>query len=121
MNDAWRQRWIVGLVAAVVFFTRLGGPTLWDEDEPKNAECAREMHERGDWIVPTFNEALRTDKPILLYWLMRSAYLTFGVSEFSARFASAVLGVGTVLLAFQIGRILYPSRAGLWGGVILAS
>ena len=36
------------LAAGVVFFTNLGGPALWDEDEPLYATCAREMIVRGD-------------------------------------------------------------------------
>ena len=53
---------------------RSGQPQLFDEDEPKNAECGREMFARGDWLVPTFNEELRTDKPILVYWFMLTSY-----------------------------------------------
>jgi 4-amino-4-deoxy-L-arabinose transferase-like glycosyltransferase len=73
-----------------LLFWNLGVPRLWDEDEPRNASCAREMMERGDWITPTFNGQLRTDKPILLYWLMRGSYTVFGPTEFAARFWSAV-------------------------------
>ena len=62
-------------LASLVFLFNLGGARLWDEDEPKNAQCGREMLDRGDWIVPTFNQELRTDKPVLLYWLMMPAYL----------------------------------------------
>src|SRR5690606_4455463 len=54
-------------IAAVVVFSNLGGARLWDRDEPRNAGCAREMLERGDWIVPTFNGELRPHKPVLLY------------------------------------------------------
>ena len=50
-----RQPWVVFVAAVVVFFTMLGRPYLWDEDEPKNAECAREMYEAGNWSVPQFN------------------------------------------------------------------
>ena len=57
-------------VGAATFFVNLGGPRLWDRDEPRNAACAREMLERGDWVVPTFNGELRVPKPILKYWLM---------------------------------------------------
>lgn len=113
--------WIVALAAAAVFFVNLGAPRLWDEDEPKNAVCAREMLERGDWIVPTFNQQLRTDKPILLYWLTLCSYHAFGVGEFAARFPSALLSVGTVLLTARLGRRLFSARAGTWGGVVLAS
>ena len=80
-------------VAAVTFFTQLGASKLWDRDEPRNARCAWEMLDRGDWVVPTFNDELRTHKPILLYWLTMASYSVFGVSEFAARFASAALAV----------------------------
>ena len=70
MRDIWKhQAWIV-LATGLAVLTNLGTARLWDEDEPKNATCASEMLARGDWIVPTFNGELRTDKPILLYWCM---------------------------------------------------
>lgn len=112
---------LVAAVAATVFFTALGAPRLWDEDEPKNAECAREMLERGDWLVPTFNYQLRTDKPILLYWLMLLAYHAAGVSEWSARCVSAALGVGTCLLTYGLGARLYRPAVGAWAGAALAT
>lgn len=112
---------LVAVAAVVVFFTSLGKPYLWDEDEPKNAECAREMREAGNWVVPQFNYALRTDKPILIYWLMITSYELFGVNEFAARFWSAALAVGTCLLTFGIGRRLYGANAGLWSGLAMAA
>ena len=67
MYPSIRSYFLIVLVAGIVIFTNLGTPRLWDEDEPKNAQCAYEMFEAGNWIVPTFNQELRTDKPILLY------------------------------------------------------
>ncbi len=119
------RRWPLGAIvvgmALLTFFLGLGTPQLFDEDEPKNAECGREMFARGDWLVPTFNEDLRTDKPILVYWFMLTAYHMFGVTEFAARFWSAALGVGTCLLTYNIGRILFSPKVGAWAGVMLAS
>lgn len=111
--------WIL-LAASLVFFTNLGVPQLWDEDEPKNAACAREMLERNDWVVPMFNYELRTAKPVLLYWFMMSAYQAFGVNEFAARFWSAVFGVAIVLMTYSIGRRLFREQVGFWGALILA-
>ena len=120
-NQSLRHHAIVLSAALVVLFTSLGSASLFDEDEPKNAECAREMMARGDWIVPTGNSPLRTDKPILLYWLMIPAYALWGVGEFGARFASAVCGTGTVLVVFHLGRMLFGPRVGLWSGLIMAT
>jgi len=112
--------WLL-ITAGLVLFTSLGGAALFDEDEPKNAACAREMLARGDWVVPTFNYELRTDKPVLLYWLMMGAYTVFGVNEFAARFWSAVLGTGTIFVTYHLGRQLFSPRVGLLAGLIMAS
>lgn len=109
------------LLTIGLFFTRLGDYALMDVDEPRNAGCAAEMFARHDLIVPTFNAELRTHKPALTYWLMMSAYAGWGVSAFSARVWSAVLGIGTVLLTYGMGRRLFDAETGFWAGVALAS
>ncbi len=108
-------------VASAVFLTNLGEARLWDRDEPRNAGCAAEMMARGDWVVPTFNDELRHQKPVLLYWLMMMAYSVLGQSEFSARICSALLAIGTVLATYGIARRLANPRIALLAGVILAS
>lgn len=112
---------LVGSIAAFVMLTNLGGPRLWDRDEPRNAGCAREMLDRGDWIVPTFNGELRSHKPILEYWGIMAAYSVLGVSEFSARLPSAVSAIVTVLCTFIIGRRLFGTAAGTWAATCLSS
>ena len=37
-------------VGVLIFFANLGGPPLWDRDEPRNAGCAAEMMAANDWI-----------------------------------------------------------------------
>ncbi|GEM_PF-167218 len=108
-------------VATLVFFTNLGGAGLWDRDEPRNAGCALEMMQRGDWVTPIFNDEIRGQKPALLYWLIMSAYQVFGVNEFSARFWSAFLGVGTVGLTYCLGRRLFNRQVGFWSAIALST
>jgi 4-amino-4-deoxy-L-arabinose transferase-like glycosyltransferase len=79
------------------------------------------MLERSDWLVPTFNGELRTHKPILLYWLIMSAYGVWGVDEFAARFWSAGLSTGTALLTFALGCRLFNRAAGTWAACILST
>jgi 4-amino-4-deoxy-L-arabinose transferase-like glycosyltransferase len=121
MSSALKMQLVLALAAALVFFTNLGVPHLWDEDEPRNAACAREMLERGDWVVPTFNYELRTQKPVLLYWLIMASYSLFGINEFAARLPSAVLAIGTTLVTFHLGRMLFNERAGSLAGLMMAS
>ena len=102
-------------------FTNLGGPRLWDRDEPRNAGCAREMLDRGDWIVPTFNGELRSHKPVLLYWCIMLAYQALGVSELAARLPSAICAFVTMLCTYAIGRRLFGGAAATWAAVALCS
>jgi len=112
---------LVVMFAAAIFFVQLGECQLWDRDEPRNAGCAAEMMQRGDWVVPMFNGELRYQKPVMLYWLMMAAYQMFGISEWSARFWSALMGVGSVALTFGIARRLFDHATAVLSGVALAS
>src|SRR5262245_61230660 len=116
-----KQAGLVAAVAALVMLTNLGGPRLWDRDEPRNAGCAREMLQRGDWVVPTFNARLRYYKPVFMYWCMMTAYLGLGVTEFAARLPSALAAIASTVLVYFMGRRLFGPRAGVWAGVALAS
>lgn len=95
--------------------------SIFSLDEAKNATCAREMLERADLIVPTFNGELRTDKPPVHYWFMMIAYKIFGVSEFSARFFSAVFGALTVLTTFVFAEKFFSQRVAVISTIILLS
>src|SRR5215218_2261081 len=86
-----------------IYFFGLTVPLL-GPDEPRYSAVAREMFERGDWVTPTLGGFDWFEKPALLYWLQIAAYKLFGVSEFSARFGSAVFGLGTVLSLWILGR-----------------
>lgn len=112
---------IILLVCGTVMLTALGVPRLWDRDEPRNAGCAREMLERFDWIVPTFNGELRAHKPVLLYWCIMTAYSLGGVNEFTARLPSALCAIGSALATYGIGRRLFNPTVGLWSGIILST
>ncbi|HUQ96585.1 MAG TPA: glycosyltransferase family 39 protein [Chitinophagaceae bacterium] len=95
-----RWLWLLFLGAVVLLFSSLGKMPLWIYDEVRNAECAREMWERKDWIVPTFNGELRNLKPPLHYYFMAGGFQLFGLNEWGARFFSAVFGVLTILLNY---------------------
>jgi len=112
---------LVAAVAAVVLLPNLGGPPLWDDDEPRNAACSLAMFHGGDWIVPTFNGRLRVEKPVLVNWLHLAGFAVAGVNETGARLASALLTIGTAVLSMQIARAIFRPEAGLWAGIVMAT
>ena len=113
--------WFVAATAMCVLLVRLGGPALWDDDEPKNAACSLAMLDSQDWVVPTFNGRLRVEKPPLVNWLQLAGFTVCGRNETGARIGSALLTVGTCLLTWQIGRRQFGPTCGLLGGLAMAS
>ncbi len=93
---------------------------LIDRDEPRFAEASREMIERGDYVVPYFNNEYRFDKPPLTYWMQVAAYKIFGENDFAARFPSAVAAALTAMSIFAWGRRIGGERVGWWAAIIFS-
>jgi 4-amino-4-deoxy-L-arabinose transferase-like glycosyltransferase len=90
---------------------------LVDRDEPRFAEASREMIERGDYIVPYFNNRYRFDKPPLTYWAQVASYRLFGENPFAARFPTAFAAALVAVVTFAWGRRLNLERAGWWAAI----
>ena len=109
-------------LSIMLLFLGLGKVPLWIYDEVRNAECAREMYEKGEWVIPTFNGALRISKPPLHYFFMFGGFKIFGVNEFGARFFSALFGVFTIFATyFFVNRFSSQRHAMFTSLVLLAS
>jgi len=121
MKATTRHQWWILIIAAVVFFTNLGGTRLWDDDEAYFAGTAVEMMRRGEYVVPQFNGEMFAHKPPWMYWMMIAAFHVLGVTEFAARFLPAVFGVATCLLTYHVGRRLFNPRVGLIAGIALST
>ncbi|MEN0046831.1 MAG: glycosyltransferase family 39 protein [Bacteroidota bacterium] len=113
--------WLLIILTFLLFFLGIGQLPLYILDEAKNAECAREMWEKRDLIIPTFNDNLRTDKPPLHYFFMMLSYSILGVSAFAARFFSALMGVLTLSVTFYYTRKNLGRKATIWNILTLLS
>lgn len=109
------------IVCAPLFFLRLGAWGFFDPDEGRYGEIPRAMLESGDYVTPMVNGVNFFDKPPLLYWLIALSYRVLGISEGAARLIPALAALGAVWGAWLLGRRMFGDRAGLMGGVILAS
>jgi 4-amino-4-deoxy-L-arabinose transferase-like glycosyltransferase len=89
-----------------------------DRDEPRFAEASREMRERGDYVIPYFNDKFRFDKPAFIYWTQIASYSVFGENDFAARFPSTVAAALTAILLFAWGRRLGSERTGWWAAIL---
>lgn len=115
----------LGILAAFcvpLFFLNLGGWDLWNPDEPRYAEVAREMMLRGDWFIPHLNGELYYDKPPMFFWFIAIASRVTGkLDATSARLPSAFFGLMTVWLLYLLGKRIKDAQAGLLSGLILAT
>jgi len=106
----------------IIYFINLGRWDLWNPDEPRYAQVAKEMVNGGDWVLMHYNGKNYGNKPPLFFWLIAlSSYLWQGFTSFSVRFPPALFGTLTVLLTFLIGKDLYSSRTGFLSSLILAT
>jgi 4-amino-4-deoxy-L-arabinose transferase-like glycosyltransferase len=112
---------MVLLLAAVMFFWRLGGRSLW-ASEGRWAEVSREMTVTGNYFWPTINGRVYYDKPLLSYWLVVGASkLMGGIDEAAVRIPSAVAGLIAVGLTLFIARRLYGGEIAISAAVVLLS
>lgn len=128
-NDYRRPEWArfvwigIFVFAVLVYFFGLNIPLL-GPDEPRYAQVAREMFERGDWVTPTLGGFNWFEKPALLYWTEIVAYRLFGVSEFAARLGPAIFGMGTVFSLWILAKFVSNDRGpdfARWTALIAAT
>ncbi|NQT33198.1 MAG: glycosyltransferase family 39 protein [Candidatus Omnitrophica bacterium] len=112
---------IITLIAAFLFFFGLGNMALTDPDESFYAQSAREMLVSGDWTTPRIFGSPQFEKPVLYYWLVILSYVFLGITEFSARFSSAVFAVAGVIGIYLLGRLMFSRLCGYLSGLILAT
>jgi len=109
------------LVGGVLFFAGLGRLPLLEPDEGRNAEVAREMLASGDLITPHFNSLPYLDKPAVYFWMVAGSFRLFGITEWAARFPSALMALGTMLLTWFLARRMFGDFTGLRAAIILAT
>jgi len=114
---------IIGIfsVLVLVFFFGLGKANLFEPDEGRNAEIAREILLTGDWVTPHNDFLPALDKPMAFFWFIAAAYKAFGISEWSARLPSAFAALGCLLLIYRFSRQLWGVSTALWSSLVWAT
>ena len=121
-DDNWiRDLTLLVAVSVPFLFWGIGSVSFLDPDEGMYGDIARGMAIGGDWIRPHFNALPYLEKPPLYFWLGGLTMKLFGPSEWAIRLWSALPALGSVLLAWQLGRLIYGPKAGLIAGLALAT
>jgi len=105
--SAWA---ILVLISIFLAFSFQGTRGLWEPDEGRYSECAREMLISGDWTTPTINGELHFTKPPFTYWAIAIGLKIFGVNEWGARFYLALSFIITTILVALIADNLWKNN-----------
>jgi 4-amino-4-deoxy-L-arabinose transferase-like glycosyltransferase len=93
---------------------------LWNPDEPRNAEIAREMAATQDWFIPKLNGKPFLEEPPLQHWLV----ITVGggrVSAWAARMPAAVSASLALAITFLLGAWLFSRWVGVAAALFLST
>lgn len=116
-----RYDWLlVGIIVAVALFLRLyhlaSAPPGLSGDELFNAIDAQ-LIGNGNW--PIFFEG-NYGREASFFYLMAASIKLFGSTVFAVRLPAVLLGTGSVILAFLLGRNLFNRRVGLLASALTA-
>lgn len=107
------------LASFALFAFGLGNSTLWDQDEARYTQIAREILQTGDFITMHHNGSPWFVHPPLWMWLVALTGRLFGFSELTARIWSAVFGALGVYATYLLGRLLFTPRSAVLGAIVL--
>jgi 4-amino-4-deoxy-L-arabinose transferase-like glycosyltransferase len=111
---------LYALLAAIIYLPGLGRPALWEPDEGRYAEIAREMVVSGDYLTPRDNFELYFEKPPLVYWANAVSIRVFGVNEFAVRLSAALFSIGQIVITAVLAEIMFGAATGLFAALALA-
>jgi 4-amino-4-deoxy-L-arabinose transferase-like glycosyltransferase len=115
-----RDTLILCAAGGVLLFAGLGRADLFNPDEPRESEMAREMLVTGDHVVPRLAGEPFLEKPPLFYWLVVTAYrLAGGPSEAAARIVPAIAGFLCLFVTFAMARRLFGASTALLAALVL--
>jgi len=116
------ERLVLALIALAVFLPGIASRDLWNPDEPRYAEVAREMRVDGEWLVPHLNGRIYAEKPPLQFWSIATfSYLTGGVGPVAARLPAILSVVAATLLVADMAAKLFELRVAWWAALIFLS
>ncbi|HEY6393818.1 MAG TPA: phospholipid carrier-dependent glycosyltransferase [Candidatus Binataceae bacterium] len=120
-GSRWLRLAIYALFAAILYLPGLGKPPLWEPDEGRYAEIAREMVISGDFVTPRDNWVRYFEKPPLIYWAEAGAIKMLGASEFAIRMPAALCTIGEVVVTAGLAEAMFGVSAGLLAAIALAT
>src|SRR5216684_289896 len=111
---------VCAILASILYLPALGRPALWEPDEGRYAEIAREMVLSGDYVTPRDDFELYFEKPPLVYWANAASIKFFGANEFAVRLPAALFSIGQIIVTAALAEVMFGAATGLFSALALA-
>jgi len=109
------------LAAALALGFNLGGYPLFDPDEGRNAEVAREMAATNDYVLPHLDGLPYLDKPIVYFASAAAAMEVLGPTATAARLPAYLFTLATLIVVVWFVRRRWGPDAGWLAALALAT
>lgn len=110
---------VCAMLAAALYLPALGRPALWEPDEGRYAEIAREMVLANDYVTPRDDWVRYFEKPPLVYWVEALSIKLLGPNELAVRLPAALASVAEIVVTAALGEAMFGAAVGLAGAMVL--
>jgi len=118
INKRWHCLILLMLLCAGAFLRlwNLNVPSFW-VDEVNSMYAAESWIENGDFLLPS---GWSYDRAPLLTYATGLVFKFMGVSESTTRLPSAIFGLLSILMAYQLGKKIFNQKVGLLTAFMMA-
>lgn len=97
---------IVILLSSLLLFSNLHSGGLTGYDDALYAHEGHQMLASGNWWSVQCNGVFNFEYPPMFFWMEALSMAVWGITDFAAKFPSALSGLLTIIAVFLIGRRL---------------
>ena len=114
---------LIALFSLAYFVSNMGADLI-RAGEGRAAEIAREMLERGNFVLPSLNHdvsAHTLTKPPLYHWMLIVTGAPFDWQNWAMRITSVMAALGSIWMVFLFGRQMFGFRAAVLSALVLST
>jgi 4-amino-4-deoxy-L-arabinose transferase-like glycosyltransferase len=120
---ALKKPWAALALAAIGFFAYFQNldVALFEGSEGLYAHIAREMTQRGEFLHLTYLGTPYVNKTPFSFWLLALSTDLFGENEVALRLPGALFSLGTMVVTYGLGRMLFSPSAAFTAALVVAT
>lgn len=114
---------LIALFSLAYFVSNMGADLI-RAGEGRAAEIAREMLERGNFVLPSLNYEVSghtLTKPPLYHWMLIATGAPFDWQNWAVRMTSVLAALGSIWVVFLFGRQMFSYRAAVLSALVLST